>query len=185
MYCSIWMIGASPRQIPVHIFMSLTNKYPCILASSLPWDVIPHMWYGSIPVVAWKWHGSGDSTNQAHRNMNSPCCGIAFFYIFFLPLHKVVGKFHGAARSCCLITRKESAFVFSMFPIFSITTATSILLPHHQYGFIALLWTLRLTVTLASHQRWVLVFTDAVLIWVLITVFFSACRYCPVSRGPR
>ena len=26
------MIGTSPRQIPVHIFMSLANKYPCIFA---------------------------------------------------------------------------------------------------------------------------------------------------------
>ena len=30
---SFYMIGTSPRQIPVHIFMSLANKYSCILVS--------------------------------------------------------------------------------------------------------------------------------------------------------
>ena len=31
------MTGTSPRQIPVHIYMSLANKYPCILVTnSLP-----------------------------------------------------------------------------------------------------------------------------------------------------
>ena len=71
MYCSFWIIETSPRQIPVHIFISWANAYPCIL--------VLHVTPIGVPVGS---PSRGGDVRVYVKNTIQPSLPTPFFFLF-------------------------------------------------------------------------------------------------------